>query len=279
MVRNPSRPPRGFTLVELLVVIAIIAVLIALLVPAVQRVREAAFRTQCTNNLRNIGIAMVNYQMGANRFPSDYGANTSFYGAILDMIDQRNQVSTWTASPQPVAMFVCPSRRPMSTAGARADYASAVHPAGVTGAPVGGQSILFGSGATTGVSIVDIVDGVSNTFLLAEKGMAPGNYASGAATTGDVSWASNASGGGTAVYDRFRCPFYFKADASAASGIGVSGCSTSMHTLFGSPHSGGLNALVADGSVRFVNYDAVDAAFMGRLWAYNNNDGVTVSVP
>src|SRR5258708_3052784 len=126
---------KGFTLIELLVVIAIIAVLIALLLPAVQQAREAARRSQCRNNLKQIGLALANYESTFKYFPSaSYSsivgpskASTTAVGAsswctnILPQIDQQPLYSKWdfntmpnSANNAPLALtnlpvFRCPS--------------------------------------------------------------------------------------------------------------------------------------------------------------------------
>src|SRR6187200_595115 len=92
-----DRRNRGFTLVELLVVIAIIGILIALLLPAVQAAREAARRTQCMNNLKQLGLAALSYHdvyqhlpPGIGYYPTANGAFGTYFFYLLPYIEQRN---------------------------------------------------------------------------------------------------------------------------------------------------------------------------------------------
>ena len=129
-VPSPVVRHRGFTLIELLVVIAIIAVLVALLLPAVQQAREAARRSQCKNNLKQIGLAVHNYESSCTRFPPSMAiiptittnASWSIHGRISPFLDQAtlfNSIDLQKSWSDPVnapvvsgfrvPVYVCPS--------------------------------------------------------------------------------------------------------------------------------------------------------------------------
>lgn len=130
MVARPSICHRGFTLIELLVVIAIIAIMIGLLLPAVQKIRAAAARTKCNNNLKQLGLAMHNYEGAYQRFPEGLSQyfnpfrGVTFYVHLLPYLEQDNLWRQWdfnnlennvTADPATsrsavmIPTLVCPS--------------------------------------------------------------------------------------------------------------------------------------------------------------------------
>src|SRR5438876_653318 len=88
MARSRFRHPPGFTLIELLVVIAIIAILVSLLLPAIQKVREAANRMKCSNNLKQIGVALHNYHGTFDSFPAAKDGVPGWTVLILPNIEQ-----------------------------------------------------------------------------------------------------------------------------------------------------------------------------------------------
>jgi prepilin-type N-terminal cleavage/methylation domain-containing protein/prepilin-type processing-associated H-X9-DG protein len=208
-----KRPRRGFTLIELLVVIAIIAVLIALLLPAVQAAREAARRAQCTNNLKQIGLALHNYHtandvfpMGATLQPNAIGTtyNWSCWSAQAQMLPYLEQTPvfnainwSWACEPyseptkqdtgyaslggyinstaynMKISSFLCPSDPNAGPINDNSYHGSVGTTTYNTGQNNPASTGVFGMQASYGIR--DITDGSSNTIAFAEAICGNGN--------------------------------------------------------------------------------------------------------
>jgi prepilin-type N-terminal cleavage/methylation domain-containing protein len=175
---------RGFTLIELLVVIAIIAILIALLVPAVQKVREAAARVQCLNNLKQIGLALHNFHDTEKGFPPaavylNSSDSWSVHAHLLPYLEQDALAASinWNAPPQAqpaitsvrVAVYICPSEindrssGPTYPTSYAANFGTWFVWNGATGQSSDGAFLVNGRTRMT-----DFTDGTSSTLAFAE---------------------------------------------------------------------------------------------------------------
>lgn len=270
-LRRSSR--HGFTLIELLVVIAIIAILIALLLPAVQQARESARRTQCSNNLKQIGLAIHNYHDTHNRFPLstiDVSLSRSgIFASILPFLDQGNTYQQYNFSlgntdpanllavSQRIPVYLCPTapfRRPVPIPGCDANsrapgtYAAStgsLDPYGSVagGNPNNGAIVNVSSGST---SMRDLTDGSSTTLLVGESAWNFSDYMFTSGTcSGQVRWG----------FTYWSSPYPL---ATAFTTLGpfnpkkMEGDSSRLSS-FRSEHIGVVNMLMCDGSARYIS--------------------------
>jgi prepilin-type N-terminal cleavage/methylation domain-containing protein/prepilin-type processing-associated H-X9-DG protein len=275
-------PRSGLTLLELLVVIAILAILIGLMVPAVQRVREAANRAACQNNLKQIGLAFHSHADAHGFFPSGgwewYTPPTYVNGVPLIGKDQQAgwgfQIlpfveggNAWRAGPvaaiaTPVPLFFCPSRRPPQTIDYQDEYTPPLT-GGILTHALGdyAASNLEGTGVVRQyfpVRFAEITDGTSCTLLVSEKRL---NLALLGLRQPDD------NEGYTSGWDEDTIR---RTDDTPAPDFYGEG---SGEFVFGSSHPGCFNALFVDGSVRPISY-SVDPTVFSNLG--NKSDGQVI---
>jgi prepilin-type N-terminal cleavage/methylation domain-containing protein/prepilin-type processing-associated H-X9-DG protein len=262
------QPPRkGFTLIELLVVIAIIAILIGLLLPAVQKVRDSAARTQCENNLKQIALGLHNYHDAYGVFPQPRGVITSFtsnYGwlcKLLPYIEQDNlyqavNTNFFGAITTNLPTFECPADARSGKDGTGATT-SGTHSSGltwyigVTGDYGAGDVSYTPSNSgimqpnTPGIRLTDVTDGASSTLMVGER-----------PPSADLSfgwWGYSdydnllATQNYINIYPNCPTPGVYRP------GNVTNNCDSNH---FWSLHTGGGNWAFGDGSVHFLPYSA-----------------------
>jgi prepilin-type N-terminal cleavage/methylation domain-containing protein/prepilin-type processing-associated H-X9-DG protein len=290
----PHLPRRSaFTLIELLVVIAIIGILVGLLVPAVQKVRAAAARTQCQNNLKQIGLALHNHHDTYKSFPANVRPTAvstvriRWMTYLLPFIEQDNlfrnydQTVNWhtpanlPVTSTPVSTYQCPGAPlPERLDGAPDNgWVGIVAPSDYAGVYGIDQRLIslgivgtFGDGLaskTNKLRIPDVSDGLSNTVHVTESAGRPDLY-----RAGKLVQKNAVNGGG---WCRPASEIWLSgasADGSLVPGPCALNCTNGEdkgpaypHPYYGvdgtgqvySFHPGGANTLFGDGSVRFVN--------------------------
>ncbi|QDT40190.1 Type II secretion system protein G precursor [Gimesia alba] len=277
---------RGFTLIELLVVIAIIAILIALLLPAVQQAREAARRTQCKNNLKQIGLALHNYHETFGLFPpaqirgrvgSNELGNAASWGAmILPYMDQAplyNQLNfnigifegtnkTVIQGLSGIAGVLCPSdtdRAPVRSvhASGTPNYMTSIPSTSYAGSAGGFQNSDSSTAIVSGgfftmdparpTKVSSFKDGTSNTIAVGERSYQVWTGGSWLGLQHNTYTTSSPGNDTACCWDWFMAAGFYPMTNQLKSGM------TSTNWRFGSTHTGGAHFLMADGAVRFIS--------------------------